>query len=232
MMAKPEPCHHCGAPSSLLCDHVLAIALPDGSEGTAEAEGWYRAGGQVVTCDRPLCERCATRAGATFYDGTTPGGGRRRGWVETTDYCREHAAGQDPGAVPVLPAARAEALRERREWQARRLEEKRRVDRWRAYRLWVAYFDQPLMGGWQAFIGDFRGRRGEHWIDRDRSWLKPLLMRAYPLLLPFGRDERERFGDWKEAFARAYRRGSQDGRPRGCAYLWWNGRDEPRPIRV
>lgn len=118
-----------------------------------------------------------------------------------------------------------DVMRARRERQARRLEEKRRVPYpRRACRVWVAYFDQSFFGGWQAFVEDFRGRKGSVWVDRGRG-LVPTLMRTFPLTLPLGRDERDRFADWKEAFAREYRRGTHHGRPRGCAFVWWDGRE-------
>ncbi len=46
----------------------------------------------------------------------------------------------------------ADVMRQRREEQARILENKLWCDPWRAYRLWVAYLDQDLMGGWHAFL--------------------------------------------------------------------------------
>jgi hypothetical protein len=126
----------------------------------------------------------------------------------------------------------ADVFRERREPMERSPYWKRHVKVWRPHRVWVAYFDQEFFGGWQAFIGDHRGRCGESWIDRDRDWLKPNLMRLFPLVLPFESDIKSRFYDWKEAFARAYRRGTHHGRPRGSAIVWWNGGpDAPRLTR-
>lgn len=108
--------------------------------------------------------------------------------------------------------------RERQEWLLR---QKRIVRQARAYKVWVAYFDQFLMGGWQAFIEN----GGERvWIDRDRRWLIEPLMRQFPLLLP-GCDDWHR---WKIEFARQLRRGEHDGRPRGVAFVWWDGRDDLR----
>lgn len=124
----------------------------------------------------------------------------------------------------------SDVMAARRERQAAILQAKRAVREVRAHRVWVAYFDQPLMGGWQAFVEDFRGRYGvwRNWIDRDRRGLIPHLMRLFPLVLRLGRDEREWFDDWKAAFAAEYRAGSHDGRPRGCAFVWWDGRDDLR----
>jgi hypothetical protein len=113
----------------------------------------------------------------------------------------------------------AEVMAERRERQARILSQRRCVgaDLGRAVRLWVAYFDQDLMGGWQAFLDDYRGRSSRLWIDRDSRYdVRPLVMRLFPLTL-FGWEE------WKVAFAAAYRKRRKAGRPVGVAYLWQRG---------
>lgn len=119
----------------------------------------------------------------------------------------------------------ADVMRERREKQERILRHRRESHPTRAYRVWVAYFDQWLFGGWQAFIENFQDRHSwcSHWIDRDAHQWRRRLMEMFPLLLPLGRNERERFEDWKPAFAEQYRAGSQAGHPRGCVFLWWNG---------
>lgn len=106
----------------------------------------------------------------------------------------------------------AELGREKRERQARRLAAKREVRAWRAVRLWVAYFDQSLMGGWHAFVEGLDLPRV--WVDRDRRHWEETLTRLYPVTLFAG------WEDWKEAFARAHRAGTQDRRPLGMAYLW------------
>jgi len=41
----------------------------------------------------------------------------------------------------------AEIIERRREQQRQRLRQKRYVNEWKAYKVWVAYFDQFLMGG-------------------------------------------------------------------------------------
>lgn len=51
----------------------------------------------------------------------------------------------------------AEALRHRQEYQHLRLARLRETHPWRAVKLWVACFDQPLMGGWHAFLEDRNG---------------------------------------------------------------------------
>jgi hypothetical protein len=121
----------------------------------------------------------------------------------------------------------------RRKHQAERLQRKREwfVSHFRAYKLWVAYFDQDLMGGWQAMIEDWRGWGYSMWVDRDRPWLKPKLMQAFPLVLPLG-SEYEQWAAWKIAFAKQFKRRSHDRRPLGVAYLWWDGSDQPRPISL
>lgn len=121
----------------------------------------------------------------------------------------------------------AEVMDARRKWQCELLNRKRFTLEWRAYKLWVGYFDQALMGGWQAHLEDFRGAGYREWIDRDRSWLKPMLMKAFPLVLDLG-TEQYQWGLWKVAFAKRFERRKHDRRPLGVAYLWWNGRDCPR----
>jgi hypothetical protein len=87
------PCFHCGAPATLLCDHVLGVEIGDyqwhkGSLSSPH-QGWFPVvtdESRVFTCDRPLCEACATNRGAIFFDGDEANTG-----VETRDYCREHA---------------------------------------------------------------------------------------------------------------------------------------------
>lgn len=121
----------------------------------------------------------------------------------------------------------AQVMEARRKRQAQRLELIRRSQPWQAYRVWVAYYDMTLMGGWQAFIENHRTMHYYGgWIDRDRRWLKPLLMQTFPLILPLG-SEAEQWALWKTAFARQYQRGTHDGRPRGSAFVWWNGRQDP-----
>jgi hypothetical protein len=85
-----------------------------------------------------------------------------------------------------------------------------------AFKVWVGYFDQWLMGGWQAFLTN---RRGEAWVDRDRKFLKGALMKAFPVCLPFGEDG-QLWDDWKPAFAARYQRRQQDGKPLGVAFAW------------
>jgi hypothetical protein len=117
-----DRCCHCGAPATLLCDHVLGrewngSAIKPAADRLTEHSSYRFTSAtgdcRIFTCDRPLCDACAANEGATFYDGTTPGGGRRRGWIVSTDYCRDHAGGQDMAAVPVLSGAEADALRNR-----------------------------------------------------------------------------------------------------------------------
>ena len=123
----------------------------------------------------------------------------------------------------------ADVMRERRERQRQRLEYKRQVAEWRAYKLWVAYFDQPLMGGWHAFLETYRtGFDQRIWIDRDREWMRPKVMELFPLVAPCS--EPMQWRRWKTAFAEAYERRRQDDQPLGVAYIWWNGRDDPRRI--
>jgi hypothetical protein len=121
-----------------------------------------------------------------------------------------------------------DVMRERRERQRRELANRRCVvgdGIWRAARVLVAYFDQNLMGGWQAFIDDLNG---QHWIDRDQQHLIPKLVSSFPLtgqLFPMKDKWGGSWGEWKIAFAKQYQRGKQAGKPRGSNAVWWNNRD-------
>jgi hypothetical protein len=125
-----------------------------------------------------------------------------------------------------------EVMQKRRERQREQLWRKREwfVKPMRAYKLYVAYYDQDLMGGWQAMLEDWRGRDYDIWIDRDRRWLEPIIMQAFSLVLPLG-TEREQWCCWKPAFAQQFKRRMQDRQPLGVAYLWWNGDRELRAVR-
>lgn len=108
----------------------------------------------------------------------------------------------------------------------KKIERQERSLRWKrsspvdhAYRVWVAYYDQFIFGGWQAMIS----RQGEsHWIDRDRRWLIPKLLKQFPLVLPIG-SEYEQWQSWKVEFARQFKRRTQDRKPLGVAFVWWDG---------
>ena len=126
-----------------------------------------------------------------------------------------------------------DVMAERRKRQAERLRRKREdfVKHIHAYRLLVAYYDQDLMGGWQAMIEDWRGRDFDVWIDRDRKWLRPMLMEVFPVVLPIGCEEK-RWEMWKPAFAQQFRRRMQDGEPVGVAYVLWDRSGMPAPINL
>lgn len=110
-----------------------------------------------------------------------------------------------------------DVMRARRERQRHRLAEKRRHPCLRAWRLYVAHFGNGLFGGYQAMID----RIGDsHWIDRDRKWLQPTLMQKFPLCLLNDWEQ------WKEEFAKTYRRRKQCRHPVGVALVWWDGGDE------
>lgn len=117
-----------------------------------------------------------------------------------------------------------EVMAGRREHQKHRLNYIRQVTVPRAWRIWVAYYDMTLMGGWQAMIDYYKPDcydGGRVWIDRDCRPLKPVLMATFPLVLPLG-SESEQWEAWKPAFARAYARRSQHRHPLGVAYAWWD----------
>ena len=120
----------------------------------------------------------------------------------------------------------ADVMNLRRQRQRSRLELIRDVPVWRAYRLWVGYFDQDLMGGWHAFLNDHRGDGYRIWIDRDRSWLIPRLLAEFPLVSAVG-TEHEQWGRWKISFATKFERRRQDGEAVGVLPVWWNRRDSP-----
>lgn len=123
----------------------------------------------------------------------------------------------------------AEVMQERRRRQAERLAVKRgeRDPVPRAHKLWVAYFDQEFFGGWQAMVGDFRGRGYEVWIDRDCTWMQKHLMRLLPLVLPLW-DDWQQWDLWKQAFAQQFERRRQHGHPLGVALIWWDRQHAPR----
>jgi len=82
----PVLCHYCPRPATLLCDGQIAGLSYDGKTfASIFAEHPTRSGGVILTCDRAICDRCATRAGHVFYDGER--GGKRWGEVDTEDYC-------------------------------------------------------------------------------------------------------------------------------------------------
>lgn len=113
-------CFHCGERATLLCDGVLGwrrawyqrqpVSHPRFRD-RAPAEGWWcidtsRDGEEMVTCDRPLCDDCATRAGVTFWCGEDGG-------VETIDHCRD-CTGRTGVRAPLLDDETLDALRRRR----------------------------------------------------------------------------------------------------------------------
>lgn len=108
-------------------------------------------------------------------------------------------------------------MRARRERQDEILRRKRYTEPWRAWKLEVAYYDQPLMGGWQAMLITY-GTIEREWIDRDRKYYCEEVMRLFPLTL-FG------WEDWKPEFARRFKRRKQDHRPVGVATIWKRGHD-------
>ena len=115
-----------------------------------------------------------------------------------------------------------EVMEKRRERQRWRLENNRRgEEEWRAWRLYVAYFDQDMFGGWQAMLDNFKGPQSwdSTWIDRDAKGLKEPLMQMFPFLVTD-------WWEWKPLFAKQYERRRQDGQPVGVRYLWWKGRGE------
>lgn len=117
----------------------------------------------------------------------------------------------------------ADVMRARHERQARQLRMKRYPARQRrAFKLWVAYFDQTFYGGWHAFLDGVGNHTPRCWINKQKPELRRYIMRLIPLTLPLGSDFQQ-FDDWMIAFAQRFKRRSQDGKPVGVTYLWWDG---------
>ena len=53
-------------------------------------------------------------------------------------------------------------------------------------------------------------------------------MKTFPLVLPLGSEENQ-FEMWMVAFAKRYKRNTHDGKPRGVAFVWWNGNGHYQP---
>jgi hypothetical protein len=125
-----------------------------------------------------------------------------------------YVVAEDHGSRTVFTWADVHAAR--RERQRLILYRKREAKSWRAVRLSVAYFDQDLMGGWQAFL-DGIDRWDHVWIDRDGKSFKEPIMGMFRLGL-FAE-----WNDWKIAFAERFERRRQDGKPVGVSFLWKRG---------
>jgi hypothetical protein len=132
-----------------------------------------------------------------------------------------HSIVQEHAGAPRQVVTWSEVMERRRQHQAETLRRKRYVAPWRAFKCWVAYFDQDLFGGWHAFMENIRTR-----VDRDRPLLIRPLMKLFPLVLDLGTNGV--WSQWKIEFAKSHQRGTQHGHARGVAYLWWNNWDTPR----
>lgn len=102
-MAKAR-CFHCGRPATLLCDYILGFE----KAGTQQIPGYpphdvIDDDSEMFTCDRPLCDRCATNKGHTFYCG-------KGGWIQSHDYCRGHAQEGGHEGLRILTRPEAEAM--------------------------------------------------------------------------------------------------------------------------
>ena len=93
-------CFYCGSKRApLLCDYVIAReADPDNPRLFKGLEG------ELFTCDRPLCEGCATRGGTSFCCGRGGCDG------DTIYFCPEHRGGEDYKSRP-MTAGQASDLR-------------------------------------------------------------------------------------------------------------------------
>lgn len=122
----------------------------------------------------------------------------------------------------------SEVVSQRRERQQLILERKRHATKCQAFKVWVAYFDMFIFGGWQCFI---ENRDSCIWIDRDRKHLKSILLKRFPLVLDLG-GEHETWELWKVEFARRFRRRAHHKHPLGVAYAWWDGHRELEAIHA
>lgn len=108
-------CFDCDAPATKLCDFHIGQAI-----GRYVRDGKYlttnrwravtttqniEAGVAFYTCDRPLCQGCATVVGKVIACG-------KQGFTDTFDRCKEHAK-IDDGDAPMITEEEAKALRAR-----------------------------------------------------------------------------------------------------------------------
>lgn len=112
-MSEGTHCFHCGSPASKLCDfHIGLVVGGFTRDGAPEANRWraVMTAGQAehfYTCDRALCDACAVNKGRIFVCGAEP-------FLDTYDYCKDHAAikGEDYDPVMLLPSEAASIRRE------------------------------------------------------------------------------------------------------------------------
>lgn len=104
-----------------------------------------------------------------------------------------------------------QVMEDRRERQAWRLARKRESSTLRAIRVSVRYFKTIVYGGWHTYID---GVGFSKWVRSDDKRLMELFPMPAPSL--FGNAWQE----WMKWFARTYRRGTFNGKPRGVAYCW------------
>lgn len=79
----------CGRAAKFLCDELL----PDRTAAERSTRIRRVLQGESITCDAPLCDRCRTYLGPTFFCG--PGGA-----VDSQDRCPKHAPRPTFKAVP------------------------------------------------------------------------------------------------------------------------------------
>jgi len=102
-------CFHCGKPATKLCDFTIGYAIKEYENGHPCVDIHKR-----FTCDRPLCDDCATNEGMIFFSGAMGG-------PDTIDHCKEHAHAES--WVNPLPEKDLQALQRRLQIQPVRLEE-------------------------------------------------------------------------------------------------------------
>jgi hypothetical protein len=100
-------CYKCDRTATLLCDGVLhyvgAPASHSGRKYTA-----IDSSEDAITCDRPMCDRCAVRVGVRFWCGEAGG-------VDTEDLCQPCSLRKAAGVKwTFVTRERAAALRRER----------------------------------------------------------------------------------------------------------------------
>jgi len=79
---KKPTCFYCDQPAEYFCDFMMDDPIE--ARRDAMREGLDPETVEVPTCDRPLCEAHRTHKGTKFFCG-------KAGWIETEDFCPQHA---------------------------------------------------------------------------------------------------------------------------------------------
>ena len=130
-MANDEvPCAFCGAPSDLLCDHILGFQVGgfSGCDSKMSAKvgrldehvpgkglPYVAEDAEMFTCDAPLCDECARTCGTTFVCGRSDTDAPL-GFHQSIDLCPLH---HDDKGDRVRPITSQQAERLRMQWRLR-----------------------------------------------------------------------------------------------------------------